>query len=202
MERGDLKDLKDLAQVYGADLLCAEASEATAREVEARRCTCGVRQGRYFLGSHLSRCPVRNEYREQLDRLLRSNELNDPPRDGYYHVHYLRYPKRRWVESHINHTARRICIVHTVRGQVCRFGVQPHRNRTTPSPAEMFIGDGYADNLGLFDILPERLLSTPFSVSREELTAIGADRPSPRSRTFGAAERVRPSRPVRTKRHR
>jgi hypothetical protein len=173
--------------LFGADLLSFPASEAAAAAIERQRCTCGVRRGRYFMGSHLAPCPVRAEYKTQLASVFAGAEIERAPADGFYRVHYLRYPRRFWVHSQIEHANQRVAIVHGVREQMCRFGVQPRKDRPAVGP-EAMLPSGLAPTI--FDILPERLLSAPFSTTREELASLGIDRESPRSRAYA---RRRPS---------
>jgi hypothetical protein len=173
--------------LFGADLLSFGGSEAATAAVEQQRCTCGVRPGRYFMGEHSAPCPVRAEYRAQSARVFDGGEIDRPPTDGYYRVHYLRYPRGIWVHSRIEAMSQCVAIVHGVREQACRFGVQPRTDRPPVGLDNMLPP---VESLSLFDILPERLQSAPFSTTREELTTLGIDRPSPRSRP-------RPPRPYR-----
>lgn len=167
-------------QVFGADLLTFAGSEAAACAVEQRRCTCGVRAGRYFMSAHLAPCAVRSECKRQTAALFaRTAELERAPADGFYRVHYLRYPRRFWVQSRIDHLDKCVGIVHSMREQLCRFGVQPRKDRPVVGPAQMMPGP---TSPNIFDILPERLQSSPFSITREQLASLGVDRPSPLNR--------------------
>jgi hypothetical protein len=165
--------------VFGADLLSYRESEIAAAAVEQRRCTCGVHTGRYFMSAHQAPCAVRAEYKNQVTKLFASgSDIERPPADGYYRVHYLRFPRRAWVHSQIEHDSHRIAILHATRDQSCRFGVQSRRDQPPTSVDQMLVQPLTAS---IFDILPERLTSAPFGVTCEELAVLGMDRSSPQS---------------------